>query len=621
MSERGTVEVFPTGTSAVSVDLFEIVRGLHDRDLTSPVIIRFPGVLAHRMRRIRDAFDGAIEELGYQAGYRCVYPIKVNQERHLCEEIRDVAAELDFGLEVGSKPELIAGLGLTSGFNDMPLVCNGFKDAEFIETVILAAKMGRNVIPVVEQSKELRLITEFARAHGVMPAIAMRAKLTTRGVGRWASSIGVRGKFGLTVSEMLSAVRHLDSEGMLSGLQMLHCHIGSQIYDIHTVKDAVREIAHLYVQLVQLGAPIRTLDLGGGLGVDYDGSQSATSSSINYTVEQYAADVVHRVMTVCDEAGVPHPELITESGRALVAHASVLVFDVVGSRRFPTEPESELVEAALSVDHPPQPLVALRDAYDRLLADESRNQSDLAEIHADAEHAFEEAKSLFSLGHMDIRARAAAEGFYWAVSGGVLQELGDDLPESLAELPDLLADVYFANLSIFQSLLDSWGIDQVFPIMPIHRLDEEPTRMATLADITCDSDGRIDRFASDDGVTQALPLHELVIRDGDVEPYYLGAFLTAAYQETLGDLHNLLGDTHVAHVTLGENGRWRVDTVVEGDTVREVLEYVQYDPALIRDTLRADVERAVEADRLTVAEGTSLRRFLNRAMEGYSYLE
>jgi len=620
VSSHGTVEVYPTGDPAVAIDLHDVVEGLLARDLHPPVVIRFPDILKHRMQMIRSAFDEAISENGYAGRYQGVYPIKVNQQRHLCEDVRNLASEFDFGIEVGSKPELIAGLGLTAGLSDMPLVCNGFKDAEFIETVVLASKMGRNVIPVVEQAKELRMITELAAAHGVRPKIAMRARLTTSGIGRWASSAGIRGKFGLTISEMLDAVDHLRRVEMLDSLYMLHCHIGSQIFDIHTVKDAVREIAYLYVQLVGLGAPIKALNLGGGMGVDYDGSQTATASSVNYTVEQYAADVVHRIQTICDEAGIAHPDIVTESGRALVTHSSLLVFDVLGARRYPNKPDHDRLARALAEESPPQPLLDLLAAYKRL-EDEALAVHDLAEIFADAEHAFEESKSLFSLGHMDIFARAAAEGLYWATGHAVVRSLGDDLPEDLAGLSALLGDVYFANVSVFQSLLDSWGIKQLFPIMPIHRLDEEPTRRATLADITCDSDGRIDRFAGADGPVGLLPLHPLSAPDGTHEPYYLGVFLTGAYQEALGDLHNLLGDPHVVHVGLGPEGRWQVDAVVDGDTVGEVLEYVEYDTPALRKTLLRNVENAVERGTLSGAEGTALRRFFDQAVEGYSYLE
>jgi arginine decarboxylase len=621
VSEAGTVLAHPDGDPAAAIDLHEVMKGLEAREIGTPVIIRLPGILRHRMRELRRAFDDAISDIGYDGDYACVYPIKVNQERHVCEAIRDFGAELGFGLEVGSKPELVAGLALTQGFNDMPLVCNGFKDREYIETAVLAAKMGRNILPVVEQAHELRLIAESARRNDVLPDFGIRAKLAAPGVGRWAGSSGIRGKFGLTVGEILHAVEYLEESELLGGLRMLHCHVGSQIFDIRAVKYVVSELAHLYVELVRAGAPVRILDLGGGLGVDYDGSRSATESSINYTLDQYASDIVHRVKTVCDEADVPHPRIMTESGRALVAHSSVLVCEVIGSRGFRVEPDRALVESALAADEPPQPLLDVHDAWQRLSVDDD----ELPEVYADAEHALAEATNLFNLGYMDLRSRAACEELFWAVGSAALERLGEELPESLAHLPDRLADLYFVNLSVFQSLLDSWAIDQVFPIMPIHRLGEEPTRRGVLADISCDSDGKVDRFAGDGEVKSTLELHEAPSgraygEDGS-EPYYLGIFLTGAYQETLGDLHNLLGDTNAVHVALGDDGRWRIETIVEGESVREVLSYVQFDPEEMRRALRQDIEAAVESGRLSLAESTSLRRFLDESLAGYTYLE
>ena len=621
VSDRGTLLAHPDGSQR-EIDLHEVVRGLAAREIGTPVIIRLPGILEHRMRELRRAFDDAIAETGYRGEYSCVYPIKVNQERHVCEAVRDIGAELGFGLEVGSKPELLAGLSLTQGFNAMPLVCNGFKDSEYIETVVLAAKMGRNILPVVEQAEELRLIAASARENDVLPDFGIRAKLAAPGVGRWSESSGMRGKFGLSVGELLHAVEYLEREGLLGGLKMLHCHVGSQIYDIRAVKYVVSELAHLYVELVRAGAPLETLDFGGGLGVDYDGSRSATQSSINYTLDQYATDIVHRVMSVCDEAEVPHPRIMTESGRALVAHSSVLVCEVIGSRVFRVTPDDRLVASALGADEPPQPLLDVYDAYGRLDTDDD----ELPEVYADAEHALAEATNLFNLGYMDLKSRAACEELFWAVGSAALERLGDDLPESLAHLPDRLADLYFVNMSVFQSLLDSWGIGQVFPIMPIHRLDEAPTRHGVLADITCDSDGRVDRFPGDGEVKTTLELHAArdggsFGQDGDADPYYLGIFLTGAYQETLGDLHNLLGDTNAVHVTLGQDDRWRIETIVEGETVREVLSYVQFEPEEMRRRLRQDIESALETERLTLSEGARLRRFLDESLQGYTYLE
>jgi arginine decarboxylase len=625
VSERGTVEVYPDQNVARKVDVLEVIQGLEARDLVPPVVLRFDGILAHRMAHLRQAFDDAIAEGDYEGRYTCVYPIKVNQQRHICEEVRDLGRGMGFGIEAGSKPELLAGLALTEGLPDMPFICNGFKDEEFVETVILAAKMGRNILPVAEQPHELELIARSAASHNVTPRFGVRAKLATGGVGRWADSAGYRGKFGLSVSQLLAAVEYLKEHELLDGLRMLHCHIGSQIFDIRTFKFAVSELAHLYVALVKLGAPMGILDLGGGLGVDYDGSQSASQSSVNYTLEQYATDLVYRVKAICDDAGVAHPDLITESGRALVAHSGVLVFQVLGSRRFPEEPDPALVQRALSADEEeiPQPLLDMVDAYERL-----GQGTDPVELYHDAEHALSEAVSLFNLGYMDITARAATEELYWAIGNRVLRDHAEELPEEFAELPDLMGDIYFSNFSLFQSLIDAWGIDQVFPIMPIHRLNERPERRAILADITCDSDGRIDHFPGASGEAErTLPLHGLRQGNsnggpaGSFEPYYLAVFLTGAYQETLGDLHNLFGDTHAVHVVAGEDGDWHLGEVVEGDTVREVLRYVQYNPDDMRRNLQKEIETAVAQKRLTLQEAVSMRRFLDQGLDGYTYLE
>jgi arginine decarboxylase len=624
VSDAGTILVHPEGDPSRSLDLLDVVEGLQARDLCPPVVIRFSGVLAHRMQQLRDCFDRAIADGEYGGRYCCAYPVKVNQQRHICEEIIDLGQGLGFGLEAGSKPELLAGLSLTRGRNDMPFLCNGFKDAEYIETVVLAAKMGRNIIPIVEQTHELDLLIRSARKHDVTPRFGLRAKLASGGVGRWADSVGFRGKFGLSVSQVLSSVDWLREEDLLGGLRLLHCHIGSQIFDIRTIKYAVSELTRIYVELVRSGAPMGMLDLGGGLGIDYDGSQSPTASSVNYTLEQYAEDVIYRVKAVCDDAGVPHPDIITESGRALVAHAGILVFQVLGSRVFPDEPDEELVGRALAEgpeEETPQPLLDLVDAYER------RTDGDPVEVYHDAEHALGEAMSLFNLGYMTITARAAAEDLFWAIANAVLQRPDQALPEDLADLPDRLGDIYFANFSLFQSLIDSWGVDQVFPIVPIQRLHERPTRRAILADITCDSDGRVDRFPGEGEPRRTLDLHALRKGEGnggpagEWEPYYLAVFLTGAYQETLGDLHNLFGDTHAVHISLDPDGTWQIDEVVEGDTVRDVLGFVQYDVDAMRRTLRQEIEASLAARRLTLEEGTSMRRFLEQGIEGYTYLE
>ena len=600
------------------MDLFEVTRELAGRKVSPPVVIRFPEILRHRMSALRNSFDKAISELGYGGSYSCVYPLKVNQERHVCEVIRDFGDKLGFGLEVGSKPELLAGLFLTRGMKGMPLVCNGFKDVEYIEIVTLAAKMGRNVFPVVEQAYELKMMGNSALRHGLVPRFGIRAKLAAAGIGRWAGSSGLRGKFGLTTGEVLHAVDYLTKNDLLSGFKMLHCHMGSQVFDIRAVRVMASELAQLYVQLWKAGVPIEVLNIGGGLGIDYDGTQSATACSVNYTLEQYACDVVHRIGSICDQEGVPHPDLMSESGRWLAAHSSLLVCEVVGSRTFPSAPNPQLLERALQKDCPPQPLLDAHNAYERV------REGDLVQAYADAEHALVEAAAFFRLGQMDLEAKAACEELFWA-TGRVVLSAHEELQDGLDGLPDRLADIYFLNLSVFQSLLDSWGIEQLFPVVPIHRLNEQPTRRGVLVDITCDSDGRVDRFVAEGGSKATLELHPTAptSEPGTCSniPYYLGFFLTGAYQETLGDLHNLLGDSHAVHVSIGDDGDWRIDTIVEGDTVSEVLGRVQFDADDIRIQLHEDVRAALVAGRITRQEGASLRQFLDDSLEGYTYLK
>ena len=611
---NGHLVVQPEKNPERRIDLYDVIEGLREREIHTPVLIRFPDIVAHRLRSIRESFLTAIADHDYQGSYCGVYPIKVNQQRHVCEEIRDLGDDLDFGLEAGSKPELLAVLGLTTGRNHMPIVCNGFKDDEYIETVILASKMGRSIIPVVENFNELRLIVKHAQRYDVRPNIGMRVKLSARGAGRWESSAGMRSKFGLFITEMLEALEYLRSCGMADCLKMLHCHVGSQVSNIRQLKNAVNELAHIFTELQRLGAGLDTLNVGGGLGVDYDGSQSAYGSSINYTLDEYAADVVDRIKVACDGADVSHPRIVTECGRAMVAYSSALVFDVLGTSRIDMDPNIERIRSDMEAESEvPQPVVDLLEAWDSLT---DRN---IQEIYHDSVQARDEALSLFNLGYLSLPMRSATEQLFWGVSRKVLDwaTKREALPEEFQRLPELLSDIYFCNFSLFQSIPDSWAIHQVFPVCPIHRLDEEPKRRGILADITCDSDGKVDRFADRKVDKRTLELHE----QKPDQRYYLGVFLVGAYQEILGDLHNLFGDTHAVHVSLSEAGAWEIDEVVEGDTVREVLDYVQYNNEAIRRDIRRDLETAVREQRLTVSESKSLLQFYDRGLEGYTYLE
>ncbi len=618
VSSQGHMLVHPERDATRAIDLAELVRGLADQGVSTPVLLRFDDILADRLREIRAAFDTAAEQEGFNGGYSCVYPIKVNQQRHVVEKIRDIGADLGFGLEAGSKPELLAVLGMTTDHPDMPIVCNGFKDREFLETVVLAHKLGRRIYPVVEKFSELERLLDIADRYDVRPTIGVRAKLSSRGAGRWEASGGARSKFGLFIYEVLAALRLLESRGMADCLKLVHFHLGSQISDIRALKNAITELAHIYCELHRLGAGVECIDVGGGLGVDYDGSQTAYDSSVNYSIAEYAADVVYRVKSVCDERHVPHPLIISESGRAMVSYSSVLVFDVLGVSRFdalPAPDELEAAQAALSSDEEevPQPIV------DLLTTRENLTDRNLLESYHDAMQARDEAMSLFSLGYLTLPMRAVAERLFWSIGRQILERSAsmERYPEEFEQLPAILSDHYFCNLSIFQSMPDSWAIDQLFPIAPIHRLDEEPTRRAVLADITCDSDGKIDRFVDRRDVKRTLELH--APREG--QPYYLGAFLLGAYQEILGDLHNLLGDTHAVHVSLGEDSKPEISEIVEGDTVREVLSYVQIDHAQLRTDMRRSVDGAVRAGRLDSSEAEALMTFFEAGLDGYTYLE
>lgn len=606
---EGTVQVRPDQDPSRSLDLKQLVDDLRERGIQAPFLIRFSDILRHRLAQIASAFGQAIQEHNYQNRYRCVYPIKVNQQRHVVEEILTMGREHGFGIEAGSKPELLAVMALVED-SDTPIICNGFKDAKFVEAVILATKIGRNIIPVVEKFSELKLIIQYAKAHDVRPKIGIRVKLSARGAGRWEQSGGARSKFGLFISEVVEAAHLLEKEGMLDCLQLLHFHLGSQINEIRSIKAAITELARVYVELRAMGAGLNMIDVGGGLGVDYGGTHSSSDSSINYSLQEYANNVVYHIQQVCDEAEVPHPTILSESGRAITAHHAVLVFGVMGwsgPERFEQPqrmPESQLEEL-------PTPLHTLHQAYHTMDA------KNFVEYYHDAQLALDETMSLFNLGYCTLEQRGLAERLYYAISSRTLRLLRemDAIPEEFAHLESLLSNLYFCNFSIFQSLPDSWAIDQIFPTMPLHRLREKPSCRGILADITCDSDGQVDRFICSAGEQQVLDLHPY--QGGD---YLLASFLVGAYQETLGDLHNLFGDTHAVHVSVDEDGRPFIDEVVEGDTVSEVLSYVQYEPEQLRRQFRRTVEQAVKQGRLTLEESKQLRCFYEDGLAGYTYL-
>jgi arginine decarboxylase len=610
----GHVVVRPDQQPGREIDLLEVVEGLKARDFTAPVVIRFSDIIAHRLKSLNDAFAAAIAENDYQNRYAAVFPIKVNQQRLVVEEVYRSGREFGFGLEVGSKPELLVVMSLTDDSPDRLIICNGFKDDSYIETVILAAKLGRRIIPVVENFVELGLIIKYAEKYGIRPQIGVRAKLAAEGAGRWRESAGEKSKFGLFITEILEVVEELRRHDMLDCLKLVHCHTGSQLQDIRRVKDAVTELAHVYAELKLLGAGLEFIDIGGGLGVDYDGTRTNYESSMNYTLNEYANDVVYRIASVCNARGIPHPQIISESGRAIAAHHSVLVFNVLGASvldKFRVSGELEAEPAAAS--NLPQPVRDLYDAYRTV------SERRLVECWHDAMQAREQALQMFNLGYLSLPQRGLAERLYWATCARVrdLSRRLPEIPEELEGLENILSDIYFCNFSVFQSLPDSWAIDQVFPIMPIHRLDERPQRNAVLADITCDSDGKIDRFVSPRDIKRSLEVHELRAD----EDYYLAAFLVGAYQETLGDLHNLFGDTHVVHIRLLPEGGWWIEETVKGDTALQVLGYMEYDTDELHPRLARDCERAVLEGRLTVPESQRLKRFYEAELQGYAYLE
>ncbi len=605
VGDNGHVRVHPEKDPARSIDLKELVDTLVLRGINLPILIRFADILKHRLGEIHSAFQTAIGEHKYQGGYCCVYPIKVNQQRQVVEEVLEFGRPYRFGLEAGSKPELMAVMALAD--NDTPIICNGFKDDEYIEMAMLAHKIGRKIIPVVEKYTELHLILKYSQRVGVRPNIGLRVKLASRGSGRWKSSGGYRSKFGLSVTEATRALQELRDLGMADCLKLLHFHLGSQITNIRQVKGAVNEAVRVYVDLARAGAGLQYLDVGGGLGIDYDGSQTDFESSVNYTLQEYANDVIYHVQSVCDEVEVPHPTIITESGRAIAAYHSVLVFNVLGVAGMgdtdtPAEPPADAE----------QPLIDLAETLRGLTA------KNLLESYHDAQQALDQALNLFSLGYLPLEQRCIAENLYWAITRRI-QRLARELdffPEELEGIDAMLSDTYFCNFSLFQSMPDSWAIKQLFPIMPIHRLETEPDRPAVLGDITCDSDGKVDAFIDRRDVKRTLQLHNF--EGGD---YYLGAFLVGAYQEILGDLHNLFGDTNAVHVRLGPTGETMLDSVIKGDTVREVLDYVQFKSDALVTAVRRDAEVALREGKLTYEESGALLRFYEEGLHGYTYLE
>ena len=605
INDKGHVQVTPREDYA-SVDLKELMDELQVRDITAPVLLRFPDILDNRIEKISRCFGQAAGEYGYTAQNFIIYPIKVNQMRQVVEEIVSHGRKFNIGLEAGSKPELHAVLATNIDESSL-IICNGYKDENYIELALLAQKMGRRIYIVVEKLNELRLIATLAKRLGVRPNVGIRIKLSSSGSGKWEESGGDQSKFGLNSSELLEALEFLEKQKMTDCLKLIHFHIGSQITKIRRIKNALREATQFYVQLTKMGFDIDFIDIGGGLGVDYDGTRSSASeSSMNYSIQEYANDAVSALVDVCDKNGIKQPNIITESGRSLSAHHSLLIFEALETTQLPIWNDNEEVAAD---DH--ELARELYDIWDKL------NQQRLLESWHDALQIREEALDLFSLGMLDLRTRAQIEKLFWSVARDV-----NDLARGMKHVPDelkiskMLPDKYFCNFSLFQSLPDSWAIDQMFPIMPISRLDEKPTRTATIQDITCDSDGKICNFISDHGVSNALPIHPLRSN----ESYYIGVFLVGAYQEILGDMHNLFGDTTAVHISVYAD-HYEIDQIIDGETVAEVLDYVQYNPKKLVRNVETWVTQSMKKGKITPEEGREFLSNYRSGLYGYTYLE
>jgi arginine decarboxylase len=612
INEAGHVVARPQQEAGASVDLTDVIEEAKGRGLKFPLLIRFQDILRHRVESINQAFRSSIAEFNYQGKYRGVFPIKVNQLREVVEEILDAGKPYQFGLEVGSKPELFAGLALQDQ-TDSLIICNGYKDCTFIRMALMGIKLGKKVVLVVEKLEELKQILAVSKQVGVEPLIGIRTRLMSKGMGKWAESGGENAKFGLSTAELLAATELLQAENLTHCFKLLHFHIGSQIPDILTVKKAVQEAARFYAKLFKMGFPIEFLDVGGGLGVDYDGSRSAFDSSTNYTLQEYTNDVVYYVGDVCNAEKVPHPIIVSESGRAIVAHHSVLIVEVFG---------------AIAKIRPGQQFQYSDNEHPlvRELLDIRKNLAKLNKLEAyhDALERREDAHNMFTLGLMELPEKAKIENLYWEISQEVVQSfLGQAyIPEEIRKLEDSLGDQYLCNFSVFQSLLDHWALGQLFPIMPVNKLNERPTRETTLVDITCDSDGQINKFIDLRDVRDTLPLHPLNCNGSSPEPYYLGFFLMGAYQDIMGDLHNLFGRVNEVHVFLDpdEPAGYYVEEIIEGNTIVQALGAVQYDENELKRQMKGQIDAAIKSDRLKPSEGMRLLDEYERGLREYTYL-
>ena len=607
INPAGNCQVTPLQNQGAAIDVMAVVQEAREQGLGFPLVIRFQDLLRHRVQTICRAFDGAIAEAGYGQPYRGVFPIKVNQLREVVEEILDAGQEFHFGLECGSKPELFAALAVHRDPESV-IICNGYKDAVFIQNALMGRKLGKTIIMVVEKIEELRQIVEISREMNVEPYVGLRVRLATRSSGKWAASGGENAKFGLSTAELVWASNYLKENNLAHCLKLVHYHVGSQVPDIGTIKRAVREAARYYAKLTKMGHEIPYMDVGGGLGVDYDGSRTAFDSSANYTLQEYARDIVYNLMDVCDSEKVPHPTIVSESGRALVAHHSMLVIEAFsaiakdgGAPIEVTDKDAKIVQDILETQ--------------KVVARENR-----LEAFHDAQQYKEQASAMFDLGLLDLETKAKVEGIYWQIARNVVKfhEGMRYIPEEVRELSISLADQYLCNFSVFQSLLDHWALGQLFPIMPIHRLNESPDRDTTLVDITCDSDGKINKFIDLQDVKDTLPLHPL----NPGEPYYLGLFLVGAYQDIMGDLHNLFGRVTEVHVFLDEDedSGWYIEETIEGSTIAGVLALTQWQQAELARLMKTQIDAAIKGDRLKPNDAMRMLATFERGLQGYTYL-
>lgn len=609
INKKGHVCVHPTPTSKYAIDLRALVDDLIKRKIKPPILIRFMDILQGRISAINRAFNNAIAENDYPAGYQTFYPIKVNQQRQVVEAIANFGKKHNIGLEVGSKPELVAAISFAAG-NKLPILCNGYKDNEFIEMVLYATRVGFDITIVVEKLFELEKIIALSKSTGIIPKLGIRIKLSSKGTGKWATSGGDDAKFGLKISELLAAVEILRTNELLQTVKLLHFHIGSQITKIDKIKNALIEGSRIYAEMRKMGIDLEYIDIGGGLGVDYDGSKSSYFSSVNYTVEEYANDVIYQVKNICEEAGVPCPNIVSESGRATVAHYSVLITNILNTDTQSTQPDfDKILEETERLSPTVRKLVDIYQSLDR---------HSLREDFHDTLQLIQEATSLFNLGYLNLNDRALAE---WLCNkiflkiNGIVERL-KPIPDELQHFQLSLRQTYFANFSLFQSVPDSWAIDQLFPIVPLQRLNQKPDVMASIADITCDSDGEISSFVGENGRSKFLPIHQI----DSAEDYYIGFFLIGAYQEILGDMHNLFGDTNAVHVSFNRKTNYKIDTVINGDATWESLKYVQYKGPEIMKQVRDALEKNVASRKVSFEETSHFLEMLDKALVSYTYL-